>query len=195
MALPLISLWLRFLSSRGVNWSLTSSFPNQVVYGFITATSARESWVTGAISQGLFCQTSGQFEHQVLGWVSAFGLPAVCSYQGLMYVHLPLWGPSDPEPCMFLFTCLFIGLTGSLLLCTGSLQLQCLGFSLQWLLLLQSTGSRCTGSVVVAHRFRCPEACGIFLVQGLNLRPPALAGGFLTVGPLGKCHHACFSKG
>lgn len=80
MALPLSSLWLRFLSSnrcRWVNWSLISSFPNQVVYGFITATSARESWVTGAISQGLFCQTAGQFEHQVLGWGSAFGLPAV----------------------------------------------------------------------------------------------------------------------
>ena len=32
----------------------------------------------------------------------------------------------------------------------GLLLLQCVGFSLQWLLLLQSTGSRRVGSVVVA---------------------------------------------
>ena len=38
------------------------------------------------------------------------------------------------------------------------------GFSLRWLLLLQSTGS-----VVVAHGFSCPTACGIFPDQGLNL--------------------------
>ena len=29
--------------------------------------------------------------------------------------------------------------------------LRCMGFSLQWILLLWSTGSRCVGSVVVAH--------------------------------------------
>ena len=33
----------------------------------------------------------------------------------------------------------------------GSSSLRCMGFSLRWLLLLRSTGSRCTGSVVVAH--------------------------------------------
>ena len=42
-------------------------------------------------------------------------------------------------------------------------------FSLQWLLLLQSTGSRATGSVLVGLRLSCFEACGIFLDQGLNL--------------------------
>ena len=73
-------------------------------------------------------------------------------------------------------------------------QLQSTGFSLQWLLLLQSTGSRhmvfsscsmqaqklqlaCSlapehvASVVVAHRLSCSTAYGIFLNQGLKLCP------------------------
>ena len=36
----------------------------------------------------------------------------------------------------------------------GYSSLQCTGFSLRWLLLLQSTGSRPTGSVVMAHGSR-----------------------------------------
>ena len=64
--------------------------------------------------------------------------------------------------------------------------LRCRGFSLWWLLLLQSTDSRVhrlqqlwrkgsvvvahglqsTGSVVVVHRLSCFAACGIFLDQG-----------------------------
>ena len=40
--------------------------------------------------------------------------------------------------------------------------MQCAGFSLRWLLLLWSTGSRRTGSVVVAHGLSCSAACGIF---------------------------------
>jgi hypothetical protein len=43
------------------------------------------------------------------------------------------------------------------------------GFSLQWLLLLQS--SRPVGSVVVVLSFSCPTACGILPDQGLNLSP------------------------
>ena len=50
-------------------------------------------------------------------------------------------------------------------------------FSLQWLLVLWSTGSRAcglqylqhAGSGVVVHGLSCPMACGIFLDQGLNL--------------------------
>ena len=48
--------------------------------------------------------------------------------------------------------------------------LQSLGFSLWWLLLLWSTGSR--ASVVVAQGLSCSLACGIFLDQGLNLCSP-----------------------
>ena len=43
----------------------------------------------------------------------------------------------------------------------GYSSLQCLGFSLRWLLLLQSTGPRHVGSVVVTHGLSCPTACGL----------------------------------
>ena len=43
--------------------------------------------------------------------------------------------------------------------------------SLPWLLFWQSTGSRRTGSVVVAHGLGCSTACGIFPDQGSNLCP------------------------
>ena len=43
----------------------------------------------------------------------------------------------------------------------------------------------CLGSVVTAHGFCCPAACEIFPDHGSNWFP-ALAGGFLTTGPLGK---------
>ena len=48
----------------------------------------------------------------------------------------------------------------------GYSSLQCMGFSLRWLSLLQSMGS-----LVVAHGLCCPMACGIFLDQGSNLHP------------------------
>ena len=44
----------------------------------------------------------------------------------------------------------------------------CVGLSLSWPLLLRSTGSRCAGSVVVAHAPSCSVACGIFPDQGPN---------------------------
>ena len=73
----------------------------------------------------------------------------------------------------------------------GYSSLRCVGFSLQWLLLLRSTGSRCKGcsscgtwasvvvvrglqsigSVVAAHGLSCSTACGIFPDQGSNLCP------------------------
>ena len=46
----------------------------------------------------------------------------------------------------------------------GYCLLQCPGFLLWWLLLLQSTGSRACG-------LSCSLACGIFLDQGLNPCP------------------------
>ena len=49
--------------------------------------------------------------------------------------------------------------------------LQYMGFSLWWLLLLQSMGSRRAGSVVVAHGLCSLMACGIFPDQGLNPCP------------------------
>ena len=44
----------------------------------------------------------------------------------------------------------------------GYSSLRCADFSLRWLLLLWSMGSRCVGSVVVAHELSCSAACGIF---------------------------------
>ena len=46
---------------------------------------------------------------------------------------------------------------------------QCAGLSRP--LLLRSTGSRCAGSVIVAHRPSCSAACGIFPDQGSNPCP------------------------
>ena len=69
----------------------------------------------------------------------------------------------------------------------GYSSLWCMGFSLQWLLLL-STGSGRTGSVVVAHRLSCSAACGIFLDQGSNLCPLHWPAGSLTTAPPGKSH-------
>ena len=65
----------------------------------------------------------------------------------------------------------------------GCSLLQCMGFSLWWLLLLQSTGSRqmgfrsCSlktlklGSLVVQYRLSCSAAHGMFLDQGSNPCP------------------------
>ena len=48
---------------------------------------------------------------------------------------------------------------------------RCAGLSLSRPLLLRSTGSRRTGSVVVAHGPTCSTACGIFPDQGSNPCP------------------------
>ena len=53
-------------------------------------------------------------------------------------------------------------------------------------ILLWSMGSRCLGSVVVAHRLSYRTVCGILPDQGLNPVSPALAGRFLTTGLPGK---------
>ena len=47
----------------------------------------------------------------------------------------------------------------------------CAGLSLSQPLLLRSTGSRCAGSVVVAHGPSCSAACGILPDQGSNPCP------------------------
>ena len=83
--------------------------------------------------------------------------------------------------------------------------MRCAGFSLRWLLLLWSTGSRRVASVVVAHGLnscgsraleRRLSSCGAraSLLHGMcdlpgpGLEPvsPALADGFLTTAPQGK---------
>ena len=80
-----------------------------------------------------------------------------------------------------LFIYLFIsGCVGSSLLREGFLQLRQVGATphrgawappLSWPLLLRSTGSRRTGSAVVAHGPSCSAACGILPDQGSNPCP------------------------
>ena len=72
------------------------------------------------------------------------------------------------------------------------------GFSLRWLLLLESTGSRCAGfnsCGLWALELRLSSCgsrtellCGMWDLPGPGLIPlsPALAGGFLTTAPPGK---------
>ena len=48
---------------------------------------------------------------------------------------------------------------------------RCAGLSRSRPLLLRSTGSRCTGSVIVAHGPSCSATCGIFPDQGSNPCP------------------------
>ena len=102
---------------------------------------------------------------------------------------------------LFIFRCI-----GSLLLCGLSLiaasggysSLRWAGFSLRWLLLLQSTGSRhagfsSCGSQALERRL---SSCGTRALllrdmwdppgPGLEPVPPALAGGFLMTAPPGK---------
>ena len=107
--------------------------------------------------------------------------------------------------CRICHTCLFcfVFIFG----CVGSSLLHAV-FSLQWRLLLQSSGSRhaglsscgslasvvvarrlqSTGSVVVAHGLSCFAACGIFPEPVST----TLAGRFLTTVPPGKPCHTCF---
>ena len=60
------------------------------------------------------------------------------------------------------------------------------GPSLSRPLLLQSTGSRCAGSVIVVHGPSCSSACGNPPRPGLEPASPALAGRFSTTAPPGK---------
>ena len=85
----------------------------------------------------------------------------------------------------------------SLVVVSGAtLHLECTGFSLQWLLLLQITGSGHTGSVAEAPGLQAQvqQLCtGLVVplhVGSSKIRDrtvsPALAGGFLTTEPPGK---------
>ena len=76
--------------------------------------------------------------------------------------------------------------------------LRCVGFSLRWLLLLRSTGSRRTGfsscgTWALEHRLSSCGArawllCGMWDLLRPGLKPvsPAMAGRFLTTAPPGK---------
>ena len=74
----------------------------------------------------------------------------------------------------YLWLCwVFVSVRGlSLVVASGGhSSLLCTGLSLSWPVLLRSTGSRCAGSVIVAHGPSCSAACGIFPDQGSNPSP------------------------
>ena len=82
-----------------------------------------------------------------------------------------------------LFIC---GGTGSFFVAHGGYSsLQCMCFSLRWLLLLWSTGSRAEVSVVVVYRLLSMWS---ILQQGIKPMSPTLASGFSTTGPPGKSY-------
>ena len=72
---------------------------------------------------------------------------------------------------IYLWLCwIFVSVRGlSLVVASGGhSSSRCAGLSLSWSLLLRSTGSRRTGSVIVAHGPICSAACGIFPDRGSN---------------------------
>ena len=75
---------------------------------------------------------------------------------------------------IYLWLCwVFVSVRGlSLVVASGGhSSSRCAGLSLSRPLLLRTTGSRCAGSVVVAHGPSCSVACGIFPDQGSNPCP------------------------
>ena len=109
--------------------------------------------------------------------------------------------------CMYVWLrWVFIAACGlSLVVVSGGYSsFQCTGFSLWWLLLLWSTGSRRVGFSRCGSRAleRRLSSCGaralllrsMWDLPGTGLEPvsPALAGGFLTTVPPGKSLHFCF---
>ena len=75
---------------------------------------------------------------------------------------------------IYLWLCwVFVSVRGLSLVAAsgGHSSSRCTGLSLSLPLLLRSTGSRCAGSVIVAHGPSCSAACGIFPDQGSNLCP------------------------
>ena len=75
---------------------------------------------------------------------------------------------------LFLWLCwVFVSVRGlSLVVASGGhSSSRCVGLSLSRPLLLRSTGSRRTGSVIVAHGPSCSAACGIFPDLGSNPCP------------------------
>ena len=95
---------------------------------------------------------------------------------------------------------------GSLLLCVGFFVSSCfragLGFSwfpcaslsLQWLLLLQSTGSRPAGFSRCGPWAQLLRDMWDIPIPGAEPMSPALAGRFLTIGPAGKLHQPVLSS-
>ena len=96
---------------------------------------------------------------------------------------------------IYLFICIYFWLRWvfvaahglSLVVVSGGYSsMWCTGFSLQWLLLLQSTGSRCTGFSSCSAWAQLLHSMQDLPGPGLKPVSPALKGGFLITAPPGK---------
>ena len=92
---------------------------------------------------------------------------------------------------LFLAALVFVAVHGCSLVAEsgGYSSLRCSGFSLQWLLLLQSTGSRLegfSGCSTQTQKLSCSVACGLFLDQGSSPDPLHWQANSLTTVPPGK---------
>ena len=87
-----------------------------------------------------------------------------CCFFKILFIYLFI--------CFWL-CCVFVSVGGLSLVAASGVHSssRCTGLSLLWPLLLQSTGSRREGSVIVAHGPSCSAACGIFPDQGSNPCP------------------------
>ena len=101
-------------------------------------------------------------------WIYLFPLFLWSSLHGIFFLTLGLF------IYLFLWLCwVFVSVRGLSLVAAsgGHSSSRCTGLSLSWPLLLRSTGSRCPGSVIVAHGPSCSAAYGIFPDQGSNPYP------------------------
>ena len=101
-------------------------------------------------------------------------------YVNFFFLKEPFWDMSEHTVFFFFFNFIylwlcwvFVSVRGlSLVVASGGHSSpRCADLSLSRPLLLRSTGSRCAGSVIVAHGPSCSVACGIFPDQGSNPCP------------------------
>ena len=138
-------------------------------------------------------QKEGLTLHQISKEMFISGFSLKCSIQIFVCLkHNQCTATSVPQFffnfCSFIFfwLCQVFVAESRLSLVAAPVMLQ-RSFSLQWLLLLQSTGFRARTSVVAAHGLSCFTACRILVPRpGIKLMSPALAGRFSTTGPPGK---------
>ena len=143
------SSWLAMASSHNTDWKYQTNIFEPFLCG--AWWSNPDQWGQGHVS--------GRLMGKVFFF---FFLISTFNYYFIYFLFLFFW-----------LCWVFVSVQGLPLVAAsgGHSSLRCAGFSLSWPLLLQSTGSRCAGSVVVAHGPSCSVARGIFPDQGSNPCP------------------------
>ena len=169
----LIDRWTVFYQSIGIyysnshRWIIPScevkSFSKICVFPFLSCSSVEPS----------LCQVRIQMSSSL----KKASLPCWSSYQILFFFFFfKLWAYLFDLFIYFFFKkntwlCwVFVSVRGLSLVAGsgGHCSSRCAGLSPSRPLLLRGTGSRCAGSVIVAHGPSCSAACGIFPDQGSN---------------------------